>query len=68
LLKFVPYAAEYWDASQGKMVNMYSMFSAVVSSKPKQLSTTNNHSLIEVNKLSHITISPAFSEALSNRV
>lgn len=48
LLKFVPYTAEYWEASQGMMVNMYSMFATVVSSKPKQIYATNKQPLIDL--------------------
>jgi general stress protein 26 len=34
LLKFVPNAAEYWDAPHSKMVRMFAMAASVVSGKP----------------------------------
>jgi general stress protein 26 len=44
LLKFVPYSAEFWDVSNGMMVNLYSMFAKVISSNPKQKSTAKKPS------------------------
>lgn len=34
LLKFVPNAAEYWDAPHSKMVRMFAMAASIVASKP----------------------------------
>ncbi len=34
LLKFVPQAAEYWDAPHSKMVRMFAMAASVVAGKP----------------------------------
>ena len=34
LLKFIPYAAEYWDAPHSKMVRMFAIAASVVANKP----------------------------------
>lgn len=34
LLKFVPAAAEYWDASSSRMVRLFAMVASIVSGKP----------------------------------
>ena len=34
LLKFVPHAAEYWDAPNSKMVRMLAMAASIVAAKP----------------------------------
>ncbi len=38
LLKFVPHAAEFWDAPSSRMVRLFAMFASMVSGKPVAMS------------------------------